>query len=326
MQLPEGMTPETLSYEFSGYGYRPILAAPIVFTVVFAILTLIHFWYNVRSKQWWMVVFTIACALETAGHALRIYGHFQPFVTNAYIAMQCILVITPAFIAAVSFRISILASGTLDRSLLTPICFIKQIDFAILGKVATLFPPKYSLVSPRWIIPFFVVLDVSSLAVQGGGSGVAAIAQIDGRDTTSGGNIVVVGLAIQLFGYLTFDVLFLRFCYSVSRDPPKGAELWNQRTITFLKATSVSSMLIFIRSLYRTIEMAVGWTGVIAHAEWSFYVFDATMVALAAIVFVLYDPASYLPRHIKAPASSEYDHEGPESPSPSSSSTSEKMA
>ncbi|SPO39944.1 uncharacterized protein PSFLO_05426 [Pseudozyma flocculosa] len=274
MTLPPGMTPEAVDYHFSGYGYRPYLVAPIVFVIVFAILSSLHLYQNLRYKQAWMAVFTLGCLLETAGHALRIWGHFEPFLVNPYIAMQCILVITPAFFAA--------------------------IDFAILGKLTSIFPSKYSIIKPSLIIPFFVTLDVASLAVQGGGSGVAAVAQIDGRDPNPGGNIVVVGLAIQLLGYALFNFLLASFCYRVSRDPPRDEAVWNARTRTFILATFVSSWLIFLRSVYRTVEMAVGWIGVISESEWTFYAFDAALVSLAVLVFVLYNPAAYIPSDIKA--------------------------
>ncbi|SPO48899.1 uncharacterized protein PSANT_06590 [Moesziomyces antarcticus] len=234
------------------YGYLPVLSAPIIFACLFAVSGVWHFAQNLRYP---------------VGHALRVYGHFEPFDVNAYISMQCILVITPALIAAV--------------------------DFAILGKVAVLFPPKYSLVNARWILPFFVALDVASLGVQGGGSAIAAIAQMDNRDPTSGGNIVVAGLAIQLVGYILFNTLLVVFVRRCSKDPPPEV-LWNKKTRTFLAATAVSSALIFARSTFRLIEMSVGWIGVIAKTEWTFYVFDAALVTLAVFIFNVFNPAVYL--------------------------------
>ncbi|KAN0060484.1 Envelope glycoprotein gp160 [Thecaphora frezii] len=273
MTLPVGMTPETINYHLSGYGYQPFLVAPIVFTIVFAILSAIHLYQNLCYRQAWMGIFTFGCILEMGGHALRIYGHFEPFGVNQYIAMQCILVITPAFFAA--------------------------IDFTILGKLSQVFPPKYSILKPKYIIPMFVCLDVLSLGVQGGGSGVAAIAQIDGKDPNPGGNIVVVGLCVQLLGYTLFNVLLASFWWRIQRDPPKDEYLWNERTRNFLAAVFLSSGLIFLRSVYRTAEMAVGWIGAISESEWTFFAFDATLVALSVLVFVFWNPAAYIPANLQ---------------------------
>ncbi|TKY89017.1 hypothetical protein EX895_002258 [Sporisorium graminicola] len=182
--------------------------------------------------------------------------------------MQVILVITPALFAA--------------------------IDFAILGRLSTIFPARYSLVNPKWIVPFFVVLDVSSIAIQGGGSGVAAGAQSERGDTTTGGNIVVVGLALQLVGYILFNLLLLVFVRRCCKDPP-SPDLWNKRTKAFIAATALSSAFIFVRSLFRLIEMCVGWEGIIARTEWTFFTFDAAMVTSAVYILNLYNPAAYLP-------------------------------
>ncbi|PWN47683.1 RTA1-domain-containing protein [Violaceomyces palustris] len=259
-------TKEELDY--SPYGYQPVLSAPLIFTILFGISALWHLAQNLKYRQWWLLTMTFGCLFEMVGNACRVYGHFKPFNSDVYTAMQTILVITPALFAAV--------------------------DFTILGRLATLFPSKYSLVNPKWIVPFFVVLDVSSIAVQGGGSGVAASAQSERKDTTFGGNIVVAGLAIQLVGYLLFDLLLFVFVRRCMLQPP-SPKYWNSEIKTFIAATAVSSMLIFIRSLFRLIEMIVGWEGIIARSEWSFYTFDAAMVTLAVFVLNVWNPAKYLP-------------------------------
>lgn len=267
----------------SPYGYLPALSAPLVFVILYFISALWHLAQNFRYRQWWLTVLTIGCFAEAGGNALRVYGHYNPFNAGVYTAMQCILVLTPALFAA--------------------------IDFAILARLTTLFPSKYSLVNPRWILPFFVALDFSSLAVQGGGAGVAASAQADGQNTQPGGNIVVAGLAVQLVGYILFNTLLVVFVRRCIRDPP-SYDLWNKRTMRFIAATAASSALIFVRSIFRLIEMSVGWEGVIARSEWAFYTFDAAMVTIAVYIFNVANPAAYLPRHITSGKSHGDDKEG----------------
>lgn len=74
----------------------------------------------------------------------------------------------------------------------TPV-FFAAIHFAILGKVLMMFGRKYSLVNPKFVIPFFVTLDVVSLVVQGAGSGLAGAAETVAKDVNPGGNVVVGG-------------------------------------------------------------------------------------------------------------------------------------
>ncbi|PWN50842.1 RTA1-domain-containing protein [Violaceomyces palustris] len=259
------------------YGYQPVLSAPIVFLVIFCFLTLAHGFQAYRSRhQLWVLILPFACFAETVGHALRVYGHFYPMNKDPYIAMQVILVLTPAFLAAT--------------------------HFTILGKISTMFPPSFSMVKPSWILPGFAALDLTSLSIQGGGSGVAATAQIAGKSTRPGGNIVLVGLVLQLIGYIAFNLLLLSFVKKCGRmasetselDDDKSVLLWDTRMKRFVAAVFVSSLLIFLRSVYRTVEMAVGWSGIIAHSEWTFYSFDAALVSAATLILNLYHPGDHL--------------------------------
>lgn len=231
---------------------------------------------GLRGKRWWLLA-TLAFGAwcECVGNGLRIYGHFHTDIVNPYIAQQVILVLTPAFFAAA--------------------------HFTILTKVCMLYGPRYIWpVRPTWLIPLFVVLDVASLAVQGGGSGNAAVAEINGETVAkinSYGNIVVAGLAIQLAGYLAFNFLFILFVVRASADRRRGEAEWlTPRFKLFLAATWASALLVLGRSVFRTAEMGIGWVGRVATTEWYYLIFDATFVALAVIILTVVSPVQYLPR------------------------------
>lgn len=89
--------------------------------------------------------------------------------------MQVIIVVTPVFFAAV--------------------------HFTLLGRVLSIFGDKYALIKPKWIVPFFVSVDVASLIIQGVGSGKAAVAEIDSdvNNIDVGGHIVVGGASFETF-------------------------------------------------------------------------------------------------------------------------------
>jgi hypothetical protein len=147
-------------------------------------------------------------------------------------------------------------------------------QFSILSKVCILFGPEYiHPINPKYLIPFFVIVDVASMAIQGGGSGTAAVAEING-DTLStingDGYIVVAGLAVQLAGYLAFNALFAVFAIRIRRNPPTGerGHWWNKRMKLFLLATWISALFILGRSVYRTVQLGTGWIGPVSTAEW----------------------------------------------------------
>lgn len=155
---------------------------------------------------------------------------------SAYIAQQTLSVLTPAFFAAA--------------------------HFSILGLCLVMFGQEYSLVSPHLIVPFFVGVDIVSLIAQGTGSGMAAVAEqaLPPQSTIPGAWIVVGGLASQLVGYLLFNILFVNFVVKAVRNPPQHP-LWSSKMKLFLVMVWISSLLVFARSVFRTIELTMGWIG-----------------------------------------------------------------
>lgn len=192
--------------------------------------------------------------------------------------MQVLVVVTPAFFAAM--------------------------HFAILGKVLILFGRKFCFIPPKLIIPFFVTLDVASLAIQGAGSGIAAVNEINSRDPTSGANIVVGGLAVQLLGYCIFDFLAIVFAIKAfpAGEPLAPPKLWTRKMKVGVIMAFISALLVLMRSCFRTGEMAEGWIGPVAQREWCYYAFDAAPVSAAVLILAIWHPSNYLPRVIEPPA------------------------
>jgi hypothetical protein len=91
-------------------------------------------------------------------------------------------------------------------------------QFSILSKVCILFGPEYiHPINPKYLIPFFVIVDVASMAIQGGGSGTAAVAEINGEalSTINGdGYIVVAGLRCSIGWLPCLQCPLCRLCYT----------------------------------------------------------------------------------------------------------------
>lgn len=103
--------------------------------------------------------------------------------------------------------------------------------------------------------------------------------------------IVLGGVAVQLAGYLLFNIVFLSFWYRVQKDQPPLL----QKLRPFMWGILFSSFFIILRSIYRVIEMAFGWDGIINTTEWAVYSFDAAFVVIAVYILNAYHPGKYLP-------------------------------
>lgn len=103
----------------------------------------------------------------------------------------------------------------------------------------------------------------------------------------------MAGVAVQLAGYILFNFVFLTFWYRVRMNPPPIYEKYR----LLMCAVFLSSLLIILRSIFRVIEMGVGWDGVINHTEWALYVFDGVLVFLSIVTLNVVNPMQYLPKN-----------------------------
>lgn len=102
---------------------------------------------------------------------------------------------------------------------------------------------------------------------------------------------MVAGIAFQLATMTLFGLLVLDFFRRVlaSGSQLKGYVTQPMRLV--LVALVVSFVMIYIRSIYRTIELAQGWSGYLITHQGYFIGLDAAIMAIAVGIFVALDPA-----------------------------------
>lgn len=100
---------------------------------------------------------------------------------------------------------------------------------------------------------------------------------------------MVGGIAFQLVSILVFTLLFARIIWTARAQVKEVREV---KLVTI--ATGVSVLMMIIRSIYRTIELAQGWTGFLIRREGYFIGLDGLTMILAMAVFNVYNPGSLL--------------------------------
>lgn len=111
----------------------------------------------------------------------------------------------------------------------------------------------------------------------------------------TGKNVVLVGLGLQLatFGFFVFATARLSH---MLRTKLRNASLPKEKNWQmFLSVINVANLLILIRTLLRLVEYAMGTSNYLTNHEWFFYVFDATLMFLVAVIFLIFHPGYYLP-------------------------------
>lgn len=125
---------------------------------------------------------------------------------------------------------------------------------------------------------------------------------------------MVAGVIVQMVIMVAYSILLTEFVIRYFFDKPvKPFRIWKtkpamavpkgvvsasdeRRAKILIGAMVFSTILIFIRSIYRTVELLDGWNGPIISNEALFCVLDGLMVFLATAIFNVIHPMWFLPR------------------------------
>ncbi|KAF8899506.1 RTA1-like protein [Gymnopilus junonius] len=288
MSINNGTATLSLAQQ-SPYNYIPSEGVAITMLVLFGVSTLVHSAQAVKYGVLWLVPTACLCGvIELLGWAGRLWSSFSPLLSTPFqIEITCTIVAPTPLLAA---------------------------NFVILGNVIKRLGPAYSRLSPKWYTIIFTSCDVISLVVQGLGGGIAASAS-DLQGANNGAHIMLGGIVFQLVVIVLYSILAAEYFFRYHHDSPIGyrtanaapAENGDRRGVfTFkLKAMSCalvfSTTVLFIRAVYRTIELADGWKGRIISNQLYFNVLDGAMVILAMYTMNFINPGIFLapPTHVE---------------------------
>ncbi|KAJ2983634.1 hypothetical protein NQ176_g547 [Zarea fungicola] len=265
MSLPERAIPDSLlegchaivPFIATPYGYTPSLPAGIVFSVFFLAFTALNLFRSIRYRAWPSYMLTICAIGELIGWIGRTWSSRCPYNSQAFPTQEISLVISPVFLAATLY---------LDLGI-----FIKLVG------------DEFSLIKPEWYMRIFLSSDIISLLVQAAGAGIATSEiNSEGGNASTGVHIVVGGLAFQCASMTAFIVCFAHFIHSRSRCVPRNDAM--------VATTAVAVMAVYVRCIYRTVQLAQGFGGYLSVHEGYFIALDAVMIVIAFTGFLLYDP------------------------------------
>ncbi|KAI0954415.1 hypothetical protein AcV7_007655 [Taiwanofungus camphoratus] len=258
------------------YGYIPTKWICILFIVLFGLSTFVHAVEAVYSRLWWL--FGTACVagiLEIVGWSGRLWSSINPSSLSPYIMQMTTTIIAPTPLVAA--------------------------NFVILGQMIRRLGQCYSRLSAMWYTIIFCSFDVIALIIQAVGGASAANAVNSNNNPAKGGRIMLGGIAFQLAAITIYIILaaefVLRFLYN---RPLRSAESTmtgyglDRNMKLMLLGLAFSSLVIYIRSVYRTIELANGWTGRIIKTQVYFNVLDGAMITLAMYTLNVLHPGFLL--------------------------------
>jgi len=198
--------------------------------------------------------------------------HKNAFSINGFLMQICTLSIGPAFYCAAIY-----------------LC---------LTRLVRTYGESTSRLKPAQYTYIFICCDVVSLSLQGAGGGLASVDTQNQKSPTLGDNVMIAGLASQVFSLTLFAALSAEYGVRVSRvharDVSEEKDSKGKRWMTekeakrlkaFLAAIGLAFLLIYIRCVYRIIELSGGWNSRLMKEETKFVVLEGVFVTLSFFSF-----------------------------------------
>ncbi|KAK7998288.1 hypothetical protein PG989_006328 [Apiospora arundinis] len=259
-------------------GYYPNLGINAFLCAAFAVCALGLLGMGAWKRTWgYSAALAAGCILEMVGYVGRVQLSSNPWSDKAFQTQICAIILAPTLIC-----ISIYLT-------------LKHVTLSI--------SPELSRIRPRLYPLFFVPADVSCLILQAIGGGIAASA---GKNNPSlllqGDRVIIAGIALQVvvlgfFGVMSVDY-FVRARSWVKKGgaSPEVLRLWNDKKFRmFAYAVAGAYTGIFIRCVYRIVEMAGGWGNHIMQDEPSFIVLEGFMILIPVALLTIFTPGILFP-------------------------------
>ena len=248
------------------YRYIPSQALSILGIVLFALALLVHSGQVLLYRFWSFTPVAIACLMEIIGYAFRfLSGRNDPYNIIYFVVEYFFIVTAPVLISASIY-----------------ICLTKLIRWA--GTVK----PNASRLNPKIVLWVFITADVVTTIMQITGAALIGAKTSKHKDPTAANDILLAGLAIQSFCFVLFLGLYARFIFDLVKSG-----LVRQK-LPFIVALAASSLLVFLRTIFRLGETSQGVFGYLRSHERFFGCLEFAPIALAVGVLATWHPARYV--------------------------------
>jgi hypothetical protein len=252
------------------YGYTPAFSLAVFAAAWFALFMVIHLFQTIRFRSWYFITFPVGLLFEIVGYIARsLSAKKDPYHLLYFILNYFFIVTAPVFLAAGVYTI---LSALIPR----------------LGR-------RYSLAPPKFILWFFITSDVIATVVQVTGAALIGVRQSNREDPTVANNILLGGLAYQVFSISVFVILTATFLFRARREiSARGKKL-----SIFCVAFSVATILVYLRTIFRLAETAEGLGGHLYSNEIYFACLEFAPIALAVMLFAIWHPGRCVGKKVR---------------------------
>ncbi|CAI6096276.1 unnamed protein product [Clonostachys chloroleuca] len=251
------------------YGYTPKLSIALFAAIWFLLLFIVHLAQCIRHRSWWFITFPVGLVFEIVGYVARsLSAKVSPYNLIYFILQYFFIVTAPVFLAAGIYTI---LSALISR----------------LGR-------QYSFLPPKFILWFFITSDVIATLTQITGAALIGVSQTKRKDPATANNILLGGLAYQVFSMGVFVFMTATFLFRARRA------ISSVGLTAFSLVFAIAAVLIYLRTCFRLAETAEGLGGALLRNETFFACLEFAPVALAVLLYAIWHPGRCLGSRVRA--------------------------
>lgn len=244
------------------YGYTPSFALAVFAAVWFFVLLVAHLTQTIILRSWWFIPFSVGLFFEIVGYVARsLSAEKDPYNLIYFILNYFFIVTAPVFLAA----------GI----------------YAILSALIFRLGRQYSFLPPTIVLWFFITSDVIATITQVAGAAIIGKRESDRKDPKIGNDILLGGLAFQVFTMGVYVILSATFLFRAR------AAIRAARLVLFTTVFAAATVLIYLRTCFRLAETAQGLGGKLQSNEIYFACLEFAPVALAVLLLAIWHPARF---------------------------------
>ena len=152
---------------------------------------------------------------------------------------------------------------------------------------------KFSPLPPKVVLWIFVLCDVVATVVQITGAALVGSAYSNGKDPNTPNNILLAGLAFQVFSFALFILLFTIFVW-------RAWGVLSRALKVFSGAAFAGTLAVYLRTCVRLAETAEGLLKFLSTHEAIFGCLEFLPIVIAVYIFTYWQPGRCLSKEEKS--------------------------
>jgi RTA1 like protein len=233
--------------------------------VLFGLAFFGHSYRLFQYRTWYFSPVMLGTAMEVVGYAFRLLSsQVAPYSVINFVVQYFFIVIAPIFFSAAIYTVLTILINRTKR--------------------------EYAPLPPKVILWVFITCDIVATITQVAGAALIGVAASNRKDPTTPNNILLAGLAFQVFSFFVFCVC-LAICLYRARKVIRSS------LKAFTAALCAATFLVYLRTCFRLAETAEGLNSALATREVYFGCLEFAPIVIAVFILAVWHPGKWLPRH-----------------------------